>query len=116
MSTAPAKAASKTAAKSPKQPSAKAIAYKQKRAAKLAELKTANPTKFAIVVSEKEAKEMGVATDWASFCQLKAKAYSDFWTAAANKPKGGVKSLERKKARMEKLKAMLQSLEKELGS
>ena len=103
-------------AKEKKPASSKLAAYRAKRLAKLNAVRQEDETKFLCQVNIKEAKQLQICDSWKAFCEMKAKAWADYWTARADKGAiGGEKAKVKKMARLEKLKKMLESLEKELA-
>ena len=96
--------------------SSKLAAYRAKRLAKLNAIRAEDETKFLCQVNIKEAKQLQLAESWKAFCEMKAKAFHEYWTARADKGSiGGEKAKAKKLARVDKLKKMLESLEKELA-
>ena len=104
--------------KSEKKPaSSKLAAYRAKRLAKLNAIRQEDETKFLCQVNLKEAKQLQIIDSWKAFCDMKAKAFADYWTKCGEKDGkiGGEKAKAKKVARLGKLKVMLEALEKELA-
>ena len=105
---------------------AKKEAFMKKRVARLTELKDKEPKKYLTVLNFKEAKDAAVTfagadgkevkvTNKKTFCHFKARAQFDYWENMATKPAVSEKVLARKRARLEKLKKMMEALEEEVG-
>jgi hypothetical protein len=104
---------------------ARRVAHRQKRSAKLAEVKKNDPLRVPCILNFNEYKAAVALRDtalvgdsavstWAAFCLFKAAAYAEYWTAKAKKPAISEKSIARKQAKFVAAKEKLAKMQAEL--
>lgn len=105
------------AVKTDAQRKAEKEAYQRKRREKLAALKTADVNRWKLALNTREAKELGIAADWASFCRMKREAAINYWSAQEPRgPQVSEKARERKTNQFAKMKALYARLQEQLAA